>query len=77
MPVDTRQSTQIPAASLTPLDQEARAYLPTAEAAAHLNRRPQTLRQWAMTETGLVRPRRIGVRLMWPVADIRRVLEVA
>ena len=30
-----------------------------------------------MHETGLVRPRRIGVRLMWPVADIRRALELA
>lgn len=77
MQADIRQSAQITAASLTPLDQEARAYLPTAEAAAHLHRRPQTLRQWAMHETGLVRPRRIGVRLMWPVADIRRALELA
>ena len=77
MPTHISQSTQITAAGLTPLDREARAYLPTAEAAAHLNRKPQTLRQWAMTETGLVRPRRIGVRLMWPVSDIRRVLGVA
>lgn len=77
MATNARQSTPMAAASLTPLDREARAYLPTAEAAAHLNRRPQTLRTWAMTETGLVRPRRIGVRLMWPVSDIRRVLGVA
>lgn len=62
---------------LTPLALETRAILPTAEAAAHLARKPQTLRQWAMTEAGPIRPVRINGRLAWPVAEIRRVLGVA
>ncbi|MDL2336274.1 MAG: DNA-binding protein [Pseudomonadota bacterium] len=61
---------------LTPLDQEARAYLPTAEAAPHLGRAPQTLRKWACHELGPLRPRRVNGRLAWAVADIRRVMGV-
>ena len=57
-----------------PLALETRSHVNTEEAAWHLLRRPQTLRHWAMTERGLVRPIRVGVRLMWPVAEIRRVL---
>ena len=34
---------------LKPLQTETRSVLPTEEAAAHLNRQPQTLRKWAMT----------------------------
>ncbi len=75
MPVDVRQSTT-PAsvATLVPLGLETRTHIPTADAAAHLLRRPQTMRTWAMTERGPIRPIRVGVRLMWPVADIRRLL---
>lgn len=50
----------------------------TAAAAYYLLRSPQTLRVWAADETfpdGL-RPVRIGCRLGWPVAGIRRVLGV-
>lgn len=57
-----------------PLAQETRSHVNTDEAAAHLLRKPQTLRAWAMRENGPIRPRRVGVRLMWPVAEIRRVL---
>ena len=60
---------------LTPLDIEPRANLPTDEAAAHLNREPQTLRIWACRETGPIRPVRIGGRLAWPVAAIRRLVQ--
>jgi len=46
------------------------------EAAAHyLNRRPQTLRTWAVYGTqpeGLI-PLRVRGRLCWPVEQIRRV----
>lgn len=59
---------------LVPLTQETRATLTTAEAAAHLNRAPQTLRAWAMREDGPVRPLRINGRLAWPVAELRRLL---
>ena len=56
---------------------ETRTTLPTHEAAHHLNRSPQTLRQWAMRGDGPLQPRRIAGRLAWPVADIQRVLEGA
>lgn len=65
------------ATQLVPLTQETRAALPTAEAAAHLNRSAQTLRVWAMRDgSGPIRPVRVHGRLAWPVAEIRRVLEV-
>lgn len=56
---------------------ETRAALPTREAAFHLNRAQQTLRLWAMSESGPVRPLRVNGRLAWPVADIRKLLGVA
>lgn len=46
----------------------------TAEAAALLNREPQTLRKWACLENGPIRPIRINGRLAWDVADIKRLL---
>jgi len=58
------------------LQQEARANLPTNEAAFHLNRAEQTLRLWACDESGPLRPIRINGRLAWPVAELRRVLGV-
>lgn len=61
---------------LVPLALEARAALPTPEAAGHLNRAQQTLRLWAMREDGPIRPLRINGRLAWPVAELRRVLGV-
>jgi hypothetical protein len=48
----------------------------TAAAAFYLNRRPQTMRGWACTEQGPLRPLRINGRLAWPVAELRRVLGV-
>ncbi len=61
---------------LRPLAHEPRSTLCTNEAAAHLNRAPQTLRQWAMRECGPLRPIRINGRLAWPVADIKRLMGV-
>lgn len=63
--------------ALTPLNLEARATLPTSEAALHLNRSPQTLRIWACHESGPIRPSRVNGRLAWPVAEIKRVLGLA
>jgi hypothetical protein len=61
-----------------PLEQEARANLPTSEAAFHLNRAEQTLRLWAMRGgAGPLRPLRINGRLAWPVAELRKLLGVA
>lgn len=59
------------------LIEEVRAALPTDEAAAHLGRKPQTLRIWACHESGPLRPLRVNGRLMWPVSEIKRVLGVA
>jgi len=64
-------------ADIIPLDQEKRTVLDTATAAYHLNRRPQTLRDWACNENGDIRPLRIRGRLAWPVAELRRVLGLA
>lgn len=51
------------------------AVLPTDEAAALINRRPQTLRKWACLENGPIRPVRINGRLAWRVEDLRTLLE--
>ncbi|HMU63433.1 MAG: DNA-binding protein [Nitrosomonas sp.] len=59
---------------LQPIEQITRYALSTEEAAHYLNRRPQTLRVWAMHENGLIRPLRINGRLAWPVKEIKKVL---
>lgn len=64
---------------LVPLDSETRTALPTAEAAAQLNRAQQTLRLWHSNGTcpkELV-PQVIRGRLAWPVAGIKQALGVA
>ena len=73
---DTRraesQSQQFP-----PLESVTRPTVDTAAAAYYTNRRPQTLRTWAMNSgTGPVSCIRISGRLAWPVAELRRVLGV-
>ena len=50
------------------------AVLPTDQAAAAINRRPQTLRKWACLENGPIRPVRIAGRLAWKVSDLRALL---
>lgn len=47
----------------------------TDEAAAAINRRPQTLRKWACLENGPIRPVRINGRLAWRVSDLRALIE--
>lgn len=59
------------------LAEETRAALPTADAARHLSRKPQTLRGWACLENGPIRPVRVFGRLMWKTDDIRALLGVA
>ncbi|MDE2267802.1 MAG: helix-turn-helix domain-containing protein [Betaproteobacteria bacterium] len=49
--------------------------LTTAEAAAALNRAPQTLRRWACEESGPLRPVKVNGRLAWRVSDLRRLLD--
>jgi hypothetical protein len=48
--------------------------LKTTEAAALINRAPQTLRKWACLECGPIRPVRINGRLAWRVADLEALL---
>jgi hypothetical protein len=48
--------------------------LPTDEAAAAINRKPQTLRKWACLENGPIRPVRINGRLAWLVSDLQTLL---
>ncbi len=48
--------------------------LPTNEAAAAINRAPQTLRKWACLENGPIRPIRINGRLAWRVSDLQALL---
>jgi hypothetical protein len=61
--------------AFTSLDLERRTHVDTACAAYHLGRKPQTLRVWASSENGPLRPVRVNGRLAWPVAEIRRVLQ--
>ena len=58
----------------TPLAQVTNPTVPTDAAAYYLNRKPQTMRQWACLENGAIRPVRINGRLAWNVADIRNLL---
>jgi hypothetical protein len=61
-----------------PIDQETRAAVDTNCCAFHLNRRPQTLRMWAINDgRGPIKPLRINGRLAWPVVDIKRALGLA
>lgn len=71
---ETRSTAAAP--TFPPLELEARPAVSTEQAAYYLNRRPQTLRIWAMREDGPLRPTRINGRLAWPVCEIKRVLGV-
>jgi len=79
---DTHQATGTIAASaglasFPALDQETRPTVTTEQAAYYLSRKPRTLRVWACYDNGPLQPRRVGGRLAWPMADIRRVLGVS
>jgi hypothetical protein len=60
--------------SFVPLDLEQRTHVDTSCAAHHLGRKAQTMRVWASTEQGPIRPIRINGRLAWPVSKIRLLL---
>jgi hypothetical protein len=60
---------------ITPLTAETREALTTVEAAPHVRVSPTTMRQWARDGTGPIQPLRYNRRkLMWCVADIRKLL---
>lgn len=58
----------------TPLAEETRTVVTTAEAAIHLNRAEQTLRGWACRDDGPLRPIRVHGRLGWPVDELKKLL---
>lgn len=64
------------AAEISLLAQEQRTHVDTVRAAFYLCRKPQTMRVWASTERGPIRPIRINGRLAWPVAAIRQLLGI-
>ncbi|MDM0007885.1 DNA-binding protein [Variovorax sp. J22G73] len=69
----SRQSSQ----QFPPLESVTRPTVPTEWAAHFLDRRPQTLRNWAMGKgSGPIRPLRVNGRLAWPVSELKRVLGV-
>ena len=74
MPIDTSADAKQGAVTFPALDRETRTAIDTDAAAYHLGRRPQTLRIWACKENGPLRPVRVHGRLLWPVAEIRRLV---
>jgi hypothetical protein len=60
-----------------PLANETRHAVPTEVAAYHLGRKPQTLRLWACNECGPIRPVRLYGRLLWPTAELKKLLGAA
>lgn len=75
MQTATNQVPNTSAARFPPLEQVTRPAVTTEEAAYYLNLKAQTLRGWASKENGPIRPIRINVRLAWPVAAIRALLQ--
>lgn len=63
-------------AEFPPLEEVTQPAVGTAAAAHYLDRQPQTLRGWACSESGPIRPRRVHGRLAWPVSELKRVLGV-
>lgn len=61
---------------VVPLDRETRTAISTREAAAHLGRAVPTLLEWSCYDKGPIRPLRVNGRLLWPVAELRRLLGV-
>lgn len=67
-----------PQRSFKPLSQVTQPAVDTEAAAHYLNRRPQTLRSWAVDthREPPIRPLRINGRLAWPVAGLKQLLGV-
>lgn len=73
--IDTMHQARAPQ-EFPPLELVNRPTVPTKQAAYYLNRRPQTMREWACSEGAALRPLRINGRLAWPVSELKRVLGV-
>ena len=62
-------------ATYPPLSEETRETVLTDAAAFYLQRKAKTLRdKWACEGKGPIQPIRVGGRLLWRTADLRRVL---
>jgi len=76
-PTDQRskqRSTSLAPAGFVPLDQEARTAIPTPIACVHIDRKPSCLYEWSSKGNGPIKPVKVNGRLLWLVADIRRLL---
>jgi hypothetical protein len=60
-----------------PLETVTKSCCTTAEAAHYMNRKPQTLRCWAMSQRGDILPNRINGRLLWSIPQIKKLAGVA
>jgi hypothetical protein len=60
-----------------PLETVTKPTVGTPAAAYYLDRSGQRLREWACYGNGPITPLRIGGRLAWRVADLKRLLGVA
>ena len=60
-----------------PLELETRSVVDSKVVAFHLGRQPQTVRGWASSGEGPLRPIRINGRLAWKTSDLRKLLGVA
>lgn len=63
--------------SYPPLNEVSSPTVTTSAAAYYLNRRPQTLRDWACFDKGPIKPTRVNGRLHWSVSTMRQILGVA
>lgn len=74
----TAQAAVLPA-DFVPLHLETRTHVNTRLLCVHVDRKEQTARAWASTETypACLKPVRINGRLNWPVAGIKALLGVA
>ena len=62
--------------TLTPLNSETRATLPTRECAGHLNLHSRTLRRMAAEGRAPITPVNVAGNLRWPTAQLRALLGV-
>jgi len=76
-PIESGTSAPVTKAAVyyPPIESVTSSTVPTAAAAYYLNRKPQTLRVYALTGCPIA-PLRFSGRLAWRVSDIRRVMGV-
>jgi hypothetical protein len=59
-----------------PLENVVKPVLTTGEAGHYLDRASQTMRKWAATGEGPIKPLRINGRLAWPTAAVKKLTGV-